>query len=65
LKKIKPRNRGEAERLEIEHLLGSIEVEEARQETQQTQQAVEAFYRGMEVKLLRPVTDFQRWFSEN
>jgi hypothetical protein len=50
LKDIKPGERGEEERLEMERLQDSIEAEEARHETQQTQEAINAFYRGMEVQ---------------
>jgi hypothetical protein len=50
LKDIKPGKKGEEERLEMERLQDSIEAEEIRHETQQTQEAINAFYRGMEVQ---------------
>jgi predicted secreted protein len=50
LKDIKPGKRSEEYRLEMERLWDSIEAEETRQETQETQEAINAFYRGMAVQ---------------
>jgi hypothetical protein len=50
LKNIKPGKRSEEYRLEMERLCDSIEAEETCQETQETQEAINAFYRGIEVQ---------------
>lgn len=49
LRKIKLDKRSEEDHLEIECLTKSVKAEEKRQESEQTQEAVNAFHRGMEV----------------
>lgn len=45
----KPEKRTKEQKMEIQRLYASIRTEERRQETLQTQEAVKAFHRGMEV----------------
>jgi hypothetical protein len=51
LRRTKPEKRTKEQKMEIEKLYVSIKTEECRQERLQTQEAVKAFHRGMEVYL--------------
>ena len=60
LRKIKPDKRYEAQKSEIVRLQSSTKAERTRQGILQTQEAVKAFYRGMEVDCTCFIVDFHR-----
>lgn len=60
LKKVKKEKRDDGQNLEIVRLRASTKMERTRQETEQTREAVDAFYRGMEVDRACFVVNFHR-----